>query len=116
MTIFLLSALINISLALLILALTVLVIVVTVGQVRKVVYATLVDIINVRSLWNQSINDTNNNQVLAEIKQKELLLNYSHREKMLEAESATALMPIRKERLGILASLENNQNGTGGRL
>lgn len=103
MTIYLISALINLSLILLILSLTVLIAVVTVGQVRKVTFLVLTDIINIRSLWIQSINDTNNNQVLAELQQKDLALTLRHRDKMLEAEADTALMPIRRERLELLS-------------
>jgi hypothetical protein len=110
MTIYLLSALVNISLALLILSLATLVIAVTVGQVRKVVFSTLTDIINIRSLWIQSINDVSNNQVLAELQQKDLALTLRHRDKMLEAETEAALMPVRRERLGLLASLDEEAN------
>lgn len=103
MTIYLISALINLSLIMLILSVTVLVLVVTIGQVRKVTFLVLTDIINIRSLWIQSVNDVNNNQVLAELQQKDLALTLRHRDKMLEAESGAALMPIRRERLGLLA-------------
>lgn len=106
MTIYLLSGLINLSLTLLILSLTALVIAVTVGQVRKVVCLILTDVINLRALWVQSANDLVNNQVLAELKQKELAVTLRHRDIMLEVEADTARMPIRKERLGILAIVD----------
>jgi hypothetical protein len=115
MTLYLFSALINLGIALLILflailviALTLLVLATTAGQIRKVAVLTLQDIINIRSLWLQSINDTNNNQVLAELQQKKLAQEIHHQGKMLEAEADTALMPIRRERLELLAAVEES--------
>lgn len=94
MTIFLLSGLINLSLALLILALTVLVIVVTVGQARKLVYLTVIDAIELRSRWVRSGLDLEQGQI-----------ELRHKSRMLEAEADTAQLPLRRERLGLLAAL-----------
>lgn len=107
MTIYLISGLINCSLALLILALTALVIAVTVGQVRKVAYQLLADAIQLKGLWLGQ----NNGQILAELQQKSLALELHHKGRMLDVEADLAQLPIKRERLGLLASLEKAEKG-----
>src|SRR5262245_6664112 len=75
-----------------------LVTVVTIGQIRKVAYLSAIDLIELYSRWQAARLDVKNRA-----------LELTHKGKMLEVESDQAQMGIRKERLSLLASLEDKR-------
>jgi hypothetical protein len=91
-----LSLLINCSLALAVLALALLLMTLALGQLRKVAYLSAVDLIELRSRWQQSGLDLQNQA-----------LSLSHRSKMLGIEVDQAVMGLREKRQALLACLES---------
>lgn len=106
MTIYLITALINCSLGVAILALAALLVSLTILQLRKAAHLSLIDAIEIYTRWQQARIDTRNNQVLADLRQKQAALELHHRGRMLDVEATTAEMPIKRERLGLLATLD----------
>jgi hypothetical protein len=104
MTILTLSALINFSLILLPLSLALLLFAGSAWLGWRVIRQVVTDLIQLRGLWLGQ----NNGQILADLQQKSLALDLHHKSRMLDVEGAKAEMPIKRERLGLLASLDES--------
>lgn len=96
MSFYLISLLINCTLSLAVLALVGLLVALTIIQLRKAVYLSAIDGIEILVRFRQ-----------AQIDHRQQVLELQHRGKMLEVEADTAQMVIREKRLALLASLND---------